>query len=59
MVTGPVHGAELVARLLARPGRVVSVAWLNARPRAASNWAAASAVVSLVVDNGRFTRSTP
>ncbi|WP_327320142.1 RNA polymerase sigma factor SigJ [Streptomyces sp. NBC_01235] len=52
----PVHGAELVATLLARPGRVVSAVWLNGAPAGRIEVAGQLAAVSLVVENGRVTR---
>lgn len=59
----PVHGAELVANLLARPDRVVSAVWLNGEPAGRiemdGRLAAVSLVVeavSLVVENGKVTR---
>jgi hypothetical protein len=52
----PVHGAEPVARLLARPDRMVSAVWLNGSPAGRVELAGRSAAVSLVVENGRITR---
>ncbi|MEU1274842.1 RNA polymerase sigma-70 factor [Streptomyces sp. NPDC005799] len=52
----PVQGAEPVARLLARPDRVVSAVWLNGSPAGRVELAGRSAAVSLVVENGRITR---
>ncbi|MFF3332269.1 RNA polymerase sigma-70 factor [Streptomyces sp. NPDC002888] len=52
----PVHGAELVAALLARPGRVVSAVWLNGAPAGRIEADGRLAAVSLVVENGRVTR---
>jgi RNA polymerase sigma-70 factor (TIGR02957 family) len=52
----PVHGAELVAKLLARPNRVVSAVWLNGAPAGRIETDGQVAAVSLVVENGRVTR---
>lgn len=52
----PVHGAAEVARLLARPGRVVSVVWLNGSPAGRIELEGRLAAVSLVVENGKVTR---
>ncbi|MBO4255134.1 RNA polymerase sigma-70 factor [Streptomyces griseorubiginosus] len=52
----PVCGAEAVARLLARPDRVVSAVWLNGAPAGRVELAGRSAAVSLVVEDGRITR---
>ncbi|MCO6004027.1 RNA polymerase sigma factor SigJ [Actinoallomurus purpureus] len=52
----PVHGAELVAKLLARPNRVVSAVWLNGAPAGRIEIDGRVAAVSLVVENGRVTR---
>ncbi|MEU5592946.1 RNA polymerase sigma factor SigJ [Streptomyces sp. NPDC020298] len=52
----PVHGAELVARLLARPDRVVSAVWLNGAPAARIENDGRVAAVGLVVENGKVTR---
>ncbi|MER5752584.1 RNA polymerase sigma-70 factor [Streptomyces sp. NPDC002088] len=52
----PVHGAELVAKLLARPDRVVSAVWLNGAPAGRIELDGRLAAVSLVVDNGKVTR---
>jgi RNA polymerase sigma-70 factor (TIGR02957 family) len=52
----PVHGAELVARLLARPDRSVSVVWLNGAPAGRVEIDGRVAAVSLVVENGKVTR---
>jgi len=52
----PVHGAELVAKLLARPNRVVSTVWLNGAPAGRIEIDGRVAAVSLVVENGRVTR---
>ncbi|MFE9997431.1 RNA polymerase sigma factor SigJ [Streptomyces avermitilis] len=52
----PVHGAELVAKMLARPDRVVSAVWLNGAPAARIESDGRMAAVSLVVENGKVTR---
>jgi RNA polymerase sigma factor (sigma-70 family) len=52
----PVHGAELVAKMLARPGRAVSTVWLNGAPAGRIEIDGRLAAVSLVVENGRVTR---
>ncbi|MFJ2864238.1 RNA polymerase sigma-70 factor [Kitasatospora sp. NPDC087314] len=52
----PIHGAELVAALLARPDRVVSTVWLNGEPAGRVELDGRLATVSLVVENGRVTR---
>jgi RNA polymerase sigma-70 factor (ECF subfamily) len=52
----PVHGAELVAKLLARPDRSVSVVWLNGEPAGRVEIDGRVAAVSLVVENGKVTR---
>ncbi|MFI6494211.1 RNA polymerase sigma factor SigJ [Streptomyces sp. NPDC050564] len=52
----PVHGAELVANLLARPDRVVSAVWLNGAPAGRIEMDGRLAAVSLVVENGKVTR---
>ncbi|WP_151477436.1 RNA polymerase sigma-70 factor [Streptomyces albicerus] len=54
----PVHGAELVAKLLARADRVVAATtvWLNGAPAARVEIDGEPAAVSLVVENGRVTR---
>ncbi|MEV2211679.1 RNA polymerase sigma-70 factor [Streptomyces sp. NPDC050997] len=52
----PLHGAELVVALLARPDRVVSAVWLNGAPAGRIEVAGQLAAVSLVVENGRVTR---
>src|SRR5215472_528992 len=54
----PVHGAELVARLLARSDRAVApletaTVWLNGAPAARIETGGQVAAVSLVVENGR------
>ncbi|MFI6659605.1 RNA polymerase sigma-70 factor [Streptomyces sp. NPDC050523] len=52
----PVHGADLVAKLLARPDRSVSVVWLNGAPAGRVEIDGRVAAVSLVVENGKVTR---
>ncbi|MEU1514517.1 RNA polymerase sigma-70 factor [Streptomyces sp. NPDC005811] len=52
----PVHGADTVARLLAHPGRVVTVVWLNGEPAGRVEIGGQAAVVSLVVEDGKVTR---
>ncbi|TDD66562.1 RNA polymerase sigma factor SigJ [Actinomadura rubrisoli] len=52
----PVHGADLVATLLARPDRMVSAVWLNGAPAGRIEVDGQLAAVSLVVENGRVTR---
>ncbi|MGA8116660.1 MAG: RNA polymerase sigma-70 factor [Actinocatenispora sp.] len=52
----PIHGAELVATMLARPNRVVSTVWLNGAPAGRIEIDGQLAAVSLVVENGRVTR---
>ncbi|MFD4232184.1 RNA polymerase sigma-70 factor [Streptomyces sp. NPDC058545] len=52
----PVHGAELVAKMLARPDRVVSAVWLNGAPAGRIEIDGRLAAVSLVVENGKVTR---
>ncbi len=57
----PIHGAELVATLLARAHRVVAAfetttVWLNGAPAGRIEIDGQLAAVSLVVDNGRVTR---
>ncbi|MEV5874159.1 RNA polymerase sigma factor SigJ [Streptomyces sp. NPDC052101] len=52
----PVHGAALVAALLARPDRTVSTVWLNGAPGARIEAGGRLAAVSLEVENGRITR---
>jgi RNA polymerase sigma-70 factor (ECF subfamily) len=57
----PIHGAELVAKLLARPNRVVAAfetttVWLNGAPAGRIEIDGQLAAVSLVVENGRVTR---
>ena len=56
----PIHGAERVARLLARASRaqtpVTSGVWLNGFPAARVEIGGTMAVVSLVIEDGRLTR---
>jgi len=52
----PVHGAESVARMFARPNWVVSTVWLNGAPAGRIENDGRLAAVSLVVENGRVTR---
>jgi RNA polymerase sigma factor (sigma-70 family) len=52
----PVHGAELVAKMLARPNRAVSTVWLNGAPAGRIETDGQLGTVSLVVENGRVTR---
>jgi alkylhydroperoxidase family enzyme len=57
----PLHGAELVATLLARADRVVAafkttVVWLNGAPAGRIEVGGQLAAVSLEVENGRITR---
>ncbi|MGW2517862.1 RNA polymerase sigma-70 factor [Streptomyces sp. NPDC001617] len=52
----PIHGADVVARLLARPDRTVSAVWLNGAPAGRIEVDGQVAAVSLVVENGRITR---
>ncbi|MEU5950865.1 RNA polymerase sigma factor SigJ [Streptomyces sp. NPDC047525] len=52
----PVHGAELVAALLARPDRMVSAVWINGAPAGRIEADGRLAAVSVVVENGRVTR---
>ncbi|GAA4992868.1 RNA polymerase sigma-70 factor [Actinopolymorpha pittospori] len=57
----PIHGAELVATLLARADRVVASfeatpVWLNGAPAARIEIDGQVAAVSLVVENGQVTR---
>ncbi|WP_369241943.1 RNA polymerase sigma factor SigJ [Streptomyces sp. R21] len=51
----PIHGAELVASLLARPDREVSTVWLNGAPAGRIEADGRLAAVSLVVEGGRIT----
>jgi RNA polymerase sigma-70 factor (ECF subfamily) len=57
----PIHGAELVAKLLARANRVAgpfetTSVWLNGAPAGRIEINGQLAAVSLVVENGRVTR---
>ncbi|SDI33853.1 RNA polymerase sigma-70 factor [Nonomuraea jiangxiensis] len=54
----PLHGAALVAKLLAGLHRVVAVrtVWINGAPAARVESGSAVSAVSLVVENGRITR---
>ncbi|HEY9371637.1 RNA polymerase sigma factor SigJ [Streptomyces sp.] len=52
----PIHGAEIVAKLLARQDRVVSPVWLNGAPAARIELDGRLAAVSVVVENGKVTR---
>jgi ketosteroid isomerase-like protein len=57
----PIHGAERVARLLARADRVAvaieaTIVWLIGAPAARVEIDGQLAAVSLVVENGRVTR---
>ncbi|MFF8867739.1 RNA polymerase sigma-70 factor [Streptomyces sp. NPDC015139] len=54
--SAPVHGAERVAALLARPGRVVSSVWLNGALAGRIEADGQLAAVSLVVEGGRVSR---
>ncbi len=52
----PINGADVVARMLARPGRVLSMVWLNGAPAIHIESDTQPAVVSLVVEDGRISR---
>src|SRR5919197_257861 len=52
----PVHGADLVAKMLARPNRAVSTVWLNGALAGRVEIDGQVAAVSLVVENGRVAR---
>ncbi|HEY2076672.1 MAG TPA: RNA polymerase sigma factor SigJ [Streptosporangiaceae bacterium] len=55
----PVHGAELVAKVLARASRSAfasTTVWLNGAPAGRIEVAGEAAVVSLVVEDGQVTR---
>ena len=54
----PVHGAELVANLLAQPNRVVSArcVWLNGEPGGRIEIDGTTAAVSFELENGRIAR---
>jgi RNA polymerase sigma-70 factor (ECF subfamily) len=56
---GPVHGAELVARVLARGSRYAfasATVWLNGAPAGRLEVDGKPTTVSLVVEDGRVTR---
>ncbi|MFD3315602.1 RNA polymerase sigma-70 factor [Streptomyces sp. NPDC058694] len=60
-VQAPIHGVELVAKLLARADRAVTAfetttVWLNGAPAGRVEVDGEPAAVSLVVDGGRVTR---
>ncbi|MFC8664159.1 RNA polymerase sigma-70 factor [Streptomyces sp. NPDC057199] len=60
-VEAPIHGVELVAKLLARADRMVTpfettAVWLNGAPAGRVEVAGEPAAVSLVVDGGQVTR---
>jgi RNA polymerase sigma factor (sigma-70 family) len=52
----PISGAELVAKLLARPNRKVSLMWLNGSAAIRIESHRQPAVVSMIVEQGRITR---
>jgi RNA polymerase sigma factor (sigma-70 family) len=52
----PIHGAELVAKMLARPNRAVSTVWLNGAPAGRIETDGQLAAVSLMVENGQIIR---
>ncbi|MGW2486541.1 RNA polymerase sigma-70 factor [Streptomyces sp. NPDC001606] len=52
----PLHGAALVAAVLARPGRTVTPVWLNGAPAARIESDGQRAAVTLEVADGRITR---
>lgn len=52
----PVHGAELVAKLLARLNFETTTVWLNGAPAGRIEIDGELAALSLVVENGRITR---
>ncbi|MFF4254055.1 RNA polymerase sigma-70 factor [Streptomyces sp. NPDC001663] len=57
----PIHGADVVAEILARANRVVTdlettAVWLNGEPAGRIDMDGEPAAVSLVVDGGRVTR---
>ncbi|MFD3585476.1 RNA polymerase sigma factor SigJ [Streptomyces sp. NPDC058683] len=54
--TAPVHGAELVAALLAQPDRTVSPLWLNGAPAGRIEVGGRLAAVSVEVADGRVIR---
>lgn len=58
-VRAPIHGAEMVAKLLARAARATleaTTVWLNGAPAGRIAVGGQLAAVSLVVENGRVTR---
>ena len=52
----PIHGAELVAKLLARLNFETTTVWLNGAPAGRIEIDGELAALSLVVENGRITR---
>ncbi|MFE2601993.1 RNA polymerase sigma factor SigJ [Streptomyces mirabilis] len=52
----PIHGAALVASMLALPGRAVLAVWLNGAPAGRIEIDGRVAAVSLVVEDGKVTR---
>jgi RNA polymerase sigma-70 factor (ECF subfamily) len=57
----PIHGADVVAKLLARANQVVAAlktttVWLNGAPAGRVEFDGEPAAVSLVVENGRISR---
>jgi len=57
----PIHGAEILAKLLARfnrttPGYSMTTVWLNGAPAVRVEFDGRMTVVSLVVEHGRVTR---
>jgi RNA polymerase sigma-70 factor (TIGR02957 family) len=52
----PIYGAAVVASMLARPNRVVSMVWLNGAPAVRVESDRQTAVVSLEVEDGRISR---
>jgi RNA polymerase sigma-70 factor (ECF subfamily) len=57
----PVHGADVVAKLLARANQVVAefeatAVWLNGAPAGRLDFDGEAAAVSLAVEDGRITR---
>ena len=52
----PIHGADLVAKLLAHPDRRILSLWLNGAPAARIEADGRLATVSFAVENGRITR---
>lgn len=58
-VRAPVHGAEVVAKLLARAGRAAAattIVWLNGAPAVRIEVGGQLAAVNLEVEDGRVTR---